>query len=313
MTTETVDPRFRGLDVWPMASVTAALLEGQMSAAAAAAAARETLSAAAEDAANRLSGATAQGRLIYVGAGASGRLAAQDGAELWPTFGWPHARLALLMAGGEEALLRSVEGAEDDADGASEATSALNPGPADVAVCVAASGRTPFVVEAARALRAAGGLTIGLSCNRDAPLAAHSDHPILLDTGAEVIAGSTRMAAGTAQKIAMNVLSTAIMVRLGRVHDNLMVDMAAANAKLSRRRIAMVQATASAGREISDTTAQAALAQADGWVKLAALIAHGHCPERSRAALQAADGRLRVALRALSETSRRNRPSDVSE
>ena len=291
MRTEDVDPRFAGFDAWPAEAMIAALVEGQLAAAAAANAARPALAAAATAAAARLEDPA--GRLIYAGAGASGRLAAQDGAELHPTFGWPHDRLVVLMAGGEAALVRSVEGAEDDADGARAAVAALGPGPADVLIAVAASGRTPWTVAAAEAAAAAGALTVGLANATPAPLLASVAHPVALPTGAEVIAGSTRMAAGTAQKIAMNALSTAVMARLGRVHDNLMVALSSSNAKLDARRAAIVARIAGT----DDAAARAALARADGCIRLAVLLLRGLDPPEARARLAQAGGRLREALR----------------
>ncbi len=239
MGTEDVSIRYRGLDTWPAADVVAALVEGQLAAVAAVHAARPILAAAAEAGAERLGGGS--GRIVYVGAGASGRLGVQDGVELFPTYGWPHDRLVYLMAGGDAALVRSVEGAEDDADDARSRIAELDIGPSDVVICVAASGRTPFAVAAASAARAAGAVVIGVTNNAGSPLAAESTHPIELLTGAEVVAGSTRMAAGTAQKAALNALSTTIMVRLHRVYDNVMVDLSSANAKLDRRRLQILR------------------------------------------------------------------------
>ena len=290
MLTEAVSPRFEALDTWPTPDVVAALVEAQIAAAASLVSVRERLGAAADEAARRLRDSS--GRILYAGAGASGRLAVQDGVELHPTFGWPHERLVLLMAGGEGALTRSTEGAEDDAGAAEERIEALGLGPADVAFVVAASGRTPFAVAAARAARARGALVIGLAGNLGAPLLEASDHPILLATGPEVVAGSTRMAAGTAQKAALNVLSTAIMVRLGRVHGNLMVDLASANVKLDRRRIEILRRIAPS----SEDEARGALDRAGGRIKLAALTLRGMGRDAALALLERTDGDLRAAL-----------------
>ena len=290
--TEDVSPRYAGLDAWPTPEVVSALVEAQVAAAAALLAVRADLARAAEEAAARLRDGT--GRIVYAGAGASGRLAAQDGVELLPTYGWPEGRLAYLLAGGEEALLRSVEGAEDDGEGAARRVEALGLGAGDVLLSVAASGRTPWAVEAARAARGRGALVVGLACNAGTPLLEAADHPILLATGAEVVAGSTRMAAGTAQKGAMNVLSTAIMVRLGRVHGNLMVDLSSTNLKLDRRRVAILRRVVPSG----EAEARDALARAGGWIKLAALLLRGHDEAEARARLDRAGGSLRVALEA---------------
>ena len=292
MSTEAVSPRYEALDTWPTADVVAAVTEGQLSAVAAVAAAREALAAAAEAAVGRLDGSA--GRIVYVGAGASGRLGVQDGVELAPTYGWPSERLVYLLAGGDAALIRSVEGAEDDGAGAAARIELLALGQDDVVLAVAASGRTPWAVEAAEAARGRGALVIGLASNPGSPLLAASDHGIALATGPEVVAGSTRMAAGTAQKAALNVLSTAIMVRLGRVHGNLMADLGSSNAKLDRRRVDILRRIVPA----DEASARAALLRAEGWIKLAALLLRGHEPGPARALLARHGGRLRPALEA---------------
>jgi N-acetylmuramic acid 6-phosphate etherase len=187
------------------------------------------------------------GRLFYAGAGTSIRIAVQDGTELGPTFDWPEARTGYLIAGGEGALREAVEGAEDDAAEAAAQVAEAGVGPPDAVIGIAASGRTPFTVAAVRAARDAGALTVGIAGATKAPLLEAAEHAICLATGPEVLAGSTRMKAGTAQKVALNLISTQVMVRLGRVHGGLMVDMRPANAKLRRRARAMVHATDGGG------------------------------------------------------------------
>jgi N-acetylmuramic acid 6-phosphate etherase len=182
----------------------------------------------------------AGGRLVYAGAGTSGRLAVQDGVELTPTYNWPSERLVFLVAGGMGALMRSVEGAEDNIEAAREEVAAADVGPNDVLIAVAASGRTPYAVAALEAARVRGALTIAIANNPGTPLLAAADHPIVADTGAEIVAGSTRMKAGTAQKAALNMLSTAIMLRCGLVHRGLMVNMRISNEKLAQRARRMV-------------------------------------------------------------------------
>ena len=172
---------------------------------------------------------------IYAGAGTSGRLAVQDGAELIPTFNWPAEKLLLLMAGGKDALLRSAEGAEDETDQAVRSSASTVSMPPDVVIAVAASGTTPFTLACLREARQRGALTIGIANNRGTPILDEADCPIWLDTGAEPIAGSTRMKAGTAQRVTLNLLSSLVMIRLGRVHEGLMVDVQAINAKLVQR------------------------------------------------------------------------------
>ena len=293
MRTEDVSPRFAGLDTWPAPDLVAALVEGQMAAVAAVRTASTALSAAVEAAADRLSGD--KGRLVYAGAGTSGRLAVQDGAELLPTYGWPVERLVYLMAGGEAALIHAVEGAEDDRDAAAEAVRVHGVGAADVVICVAASGGTPFTVAVAEAARAAGALTIGLANNADARLLTAVEHPILLLTGPEVVAGSTRLAAGTAQKSALNTFSTALMVRLKHTYSNLMVDLASSNIKLESRRVAMLRRIV----DVGDDAAAAALRAAGGHVKLAVLIARGLDRETAHGLLDRHGGDLRAALATL--------------
>lgn len=288
--TEGVSPRYAELDAWPAEDIVAALTEAQIAASGALLAVRPALTDAATAAAGRL--AEGHGRLVYAGAGASGRLAIQDAVELHPTYGWPADRLVLLLAGGDAALTRSVEGAEDEAEVARAAVAEHALGARDVVISIAASGRTPYAVAVAEAAREAGALVIGLANNPATPLLAAADHPILLQTGPEVIAGSTRMAAGTAQKAALNVLSTTIMVRLGRVYSNLMVDLASSNRKLDRRRREILHHVA--GADPADEAA--ALDRADGNIKVAALILAGLTPDGARDLLNRHGGNLRAAL-----------------
>lgn len=288
--TELSDPRFADLDAWDTPTLLAALWEGQLAAVAALGPALPALARAVEAAAARLAEG---GRLAYAGAGTSGRIAVQDGAELAPTFDWPAERLALLMAGGPEALLRAAEGAEDRADLARAEVEARGVGAGDVLVGVAASGATPFTLACVTEARARGALTIGLANSRSARLLEAAAFPVLIETGAEAIAGSTRMKAGTAQKAALNLFSTALMVRLGRVYRGQMVDMLARNDKLRRRAERMLIGLTGCGEE----EARAALREAGGKVKLAALmVLRGMERGAAEAALGQAGGHLRGAL-----------------
>jgi len=296
--TEDRNPLFADLDLWPTDQAVAAMAREQAAAAAAVEPEAEAIAAAADAAAARL--ADGSGRLVHVGAGTSGRLAVQDGVELGPTYDWPESRWAFALAGGAEALLTSVEGAEDDEGAGEAAMRGLGLGTADVVIGVAASGRTPFTVAAVRAAAAAGALTVGIAGNAGTPLLAAAAHPILIETGAEVLAGSTRMKAGTAQKIALNLLSTAIMLRLGRIHAGLMVAMRATNRKLRVRAAAMVGEIAGVGA----AEAQAALERAAGDIRTAVLLAKGLDQTAAEDALRAADGNLRSALAALPSGSR---------
>lgn len=265
------------------------MIEGQFAAVAAVRAARSQL----DDAVRAMEVRLAEGgKLIYAGAGTSGRLAVQDGAELMPTFSWPSDRLVLLIAGGEEALLHAVEGAEDQIEHAHDEIARHGVTSEDVLIAAAASGTTPFTLACLRGAKSAGALTVGIANNPGTPLLAEADHPIFLDTGSEPIAGSTRMKAGTAQRIAMNLLSSLLMIRLGRVYEGLMVDVQASNLKLAKRSEDMLRhLTGRSGDE-----ARTALAAAEGSVKLAVLLLHGCRAEEARALLERNGGRLRAAL-----------------
>lgn len=237
MSTEAIDPRSADLDLRSSLEVATLMLEANDRAVAVVGAALPAIAAAVDAVAARM---REGGRLLYVGAGTSGRLAVLDAAECVPTFSTSPDLVRAILAGGDEALVHSVEGAEDDADGGRAAIAREAVGPADSVVGIAASGSTPFVLGALAAARARGALTAAISCVAPAPILDAADLPIPVPTGAEVLAGSTRLAAGTAQKLVLNMLSTGVMVRLGRVHGNRMIDVAVTNAKLRRRAIGIV-------------------------------------------------------------------------
>ena len=295
MDTEGRLARYRDADRWPTEEALAAMLDNQQAAFVAVRNALPALTRAVQAAAARLA---ERGRLIYVGAGASGRLAVQDGVELYPTFGWPHDRLVYLLAGGDAAVIRSLEGAEDDAAAGAAEMAALGPTREDVVVAVAASGTTAFTLAAQAAARAGGALTIAMANNPTAPLLAQAEIPVLLHTGPEFLAGSTRMTAGTAQKIALNLFSTQLMTELGRVYEGLMVNVVPANAKLVDRSHRIVQAIA--GCDLP--TAAAAWRQAGQDIKLAVLLAEGLAPDEAAARLREARGDLRRARPAPTST-----------
>ncbi|MBS4075999.1 N-acetylmuramic acid 6-phosphate etherase [Ameyamaea chiangmaiensis] len=290
--TEGFDPAFTGLDHWPTATQMSALWAAQLAAVAAIGPAVPVIAQAVEAAVPRL---RSGGRLAYAGAGSSGRLGAQDGAELPPTFGWAHDRLILLIAGGEGALIRAVENAEDDRGAARSSVDAAGLGPDDVLIAVAASGRTPYTIACVEAARAAGALTIAVANSPAAPLLSAAHHAVLVETGSEPIAGSTRMKAGTAQKVVLNLLSTGMMTGLGHVHQGRMVDMQARNAKLRHRAVRMVADLAGCDAEC----AERALESVDRDIKRAVLVALGAAPAAAAAALRTADGRLHVARASL--------------
>ncbi|MES2959348.1 MAG: N-acetylmuramic acid 6-phosphate etherase [Pseudomonadota bacterium] len=231
-TTEDADARHPELDRYDTPALISAFAEDQQGAVAAVLAAVPELARAVDAAVPRIA---AGGRLIYVGAGTSGRLGVLDSVELNPTFSWPRERSRALMAGGDSAMYAAVEGAEDDGPQGSVDLHRLSPNENDVVLLIAASGATPYVLGALQAARASGALTIGIANNPGSALAAFAEVGVTLDTGAEVISGSTRLKAGTAQKIALNTFSSALMVRLHKVYGNLMVDLRATNAKLLRR------------------------------------------------------------------------------
>ena len=287
--TETILPRYADLDAWPPGDMLAAMWEAQLAAVAAVRPALPAIEAACVDAAARLA---TSGRLVMVGAGTSGRIGAQDGAELPPTFNWPQERLLLLMAGGDIAFTKSVENAEDDRDAAIAAILTHQVGQNDVVIGLAASGSTPFTTAAIIAARAAGALTIGMSNSAGGALLVEAEHAILVETGGEVIAGSTRMKAGTAQKVVLNLLSSTVMVLLGHVHRGLMVDMQAKNAKLRLRAVRMLRALTDCG----DDAATAALAVTDGRIKPAVLVVYGLDATAATQALARHSGVLRRAL-----------------
>lgn len=287
--TEHRDPRFADIDQWSSVDAIDAMLTGQIEALDALRAITLSIATAADAAASRLA---TGGRLIYAGAGTSGRVAVQDGVELGPTFGWPEQRLGYLLAGGLAALSHSAEGAEDDENAARLAVAKENISSADVVIGVAASGRTPFTRAALEAARSAGALTIGIANNPETPLLSIAEHGLLAATGSEIIAGSTRMKAGTAQKAVLNMLSTAIMLRLGRVYKGLMVDMQISNDKLLSRAEAMIVSLSSCSEEV----AAQALRLTGNDIKAAVLVANGMTPEAARAQLQAHNGILRQAI-----------------
>jgi N-acetylmuramic acid 6-phosphate etherase len=256
------------------------------------AAAAPALAALADEVAARLA---AGGRLFYAGAGTSGRLALLDAVECGPTFGVPEGLIIPLLAGGEGAFLRAAEGAEDDEAAAVAALAAHGFGPSDVLVGIAASGATPFTLAGVRQARALGALTGAIVNNPGSPLAAAAAIAVCIASGPEVIAGSTRLSAGTMQKIALNILSSTVMLRLGHVHGPYMVDMRATNAKLRARAVRMVMAIAGA----DEKAARAALAACGGQVKTAVvMLKRGISSQAAAQALLAANSSLRTALNA---------------
>lgn len=290
LTTEAVRPGLDDLDQRPVADVVDLLIAAEAAAHAAIRRAAPQLATAAERVAQRV---LAGGRLFYLGAGTPGRLAMLDAAELGPTFSAPPDLVVALLAGGEAAMIHAAEGAEDDATAAVIALHRHGLTSHDAVVGIAASGRTPYVVGGLRDAQTVGALTVAIVNNPASPAAAAAELAVELLTGPEVIAGSTRLTAGTAQKIALNTLSTAVMVRLGKTYGARMVDVRATNEKLRRRALRMVREITGA----SETQATRALEEAGGRVKPTIVALLGGCtiPEAERR-LQAAGGFVRAAL-----------------
>ncbi len=290
LATEQARPGLDDLDQRTPAALVDVLLDAEAQVPAVLAAARDSLAAAVDLAEQALA---AGGRLVYAGAGTPGRLAALDAAECPPTYGVAPDRVVALLAGGQPAAGASVEGAEDDADAGARHVTALRPTADDLVVGISASGRTPYVLGALDAARAAGSRTVAVVNNPGSPSAARADVAVELLTGPEVVAGSTRMTAGTAQKVALNVLSTAAMVRVGRTYGAWMVDVQTSNDKLRRRAARIVREVAG----VDAATADAALAAAGGSTPaaLVALLA-GVGPDEASRRLDASGGRVREAL-----------------
>lgn len=290
LNTESPSSRHPDLDLYALPELVDAFIEDQLQAVNAVRAAGPQLAAAVAAALPRIQ---AGGRILYAGAGTSGRLGVLDSVELYPTFSWPRERAVAILAGGEKAMFVAVEGAEDDAQQGGRDLLALQPTANDVLLALAASGGTPYVLGAIEAAKASGSLTIGFANNPEAPVTAAADIGITLDTGPEVISGSTRLKAGSAQKMALNTFSSSLMVKLHKVYGNLMVDLKPTNAKLVKRALALTVRASGA----SEADAAAVLAQCDQHVKTAIVaLRKGISVAQAQAALNAADGSIRVAL-----------------
>jgi len=290
LATESVRPDLDDLDRRPTDELVRTLVEGQRAAQTAAMAAVPTIAAAADAIAARL---MQGGRLFYVGAGTSGRLAILDASECPPTFNTPPELVIALIAGGPAAVQEAVEGAEDDAEAGAADLRARALRPNDAVVGITASGRTPYVVGALRHAREVGSCTVAIANNPRSALADVADIAIELLTGPEVIAGSTRLCAGTAQKIALSTLSTTVMVRLGKTYGPYMVDVRATNAKLRRRALRMVQQITGA----NEAASAKALEATQGRVKPAVVMLLGDCDAKEAVRrLEVADGHVREAL-----------------
>ncbi|MFI9806542.1 N-acetylmuramic acid 6-phosphate etherase [Streptomyces sp. NPDC052301] len=290
LTTEAFRPELADIDQLSTLDI-ARLMNGEDAGVPAAVAAQLPRIAAAIDAvAARMSRG---GRLVYAGAGTAGRLGVLDASECPPTFNTDPTQVVGLIAGGPTAMVTSVEGAEDSEELARQDLDALKLGPDDTVVGVSASGRTPYAVGAVEHARALGALTVGLACNENSALAAAAEHGIEVVVGPELITGSTRLKAGTAQKLVLNMISTLTMIRLGKTYGNLMVDVRASNDKLRARSRRIVSLATGA----SDEEIERALTETGGEVKNAilTLLAGVDGPTAARL-LEESDGHLRAAL-----------------
>jgi N-acetylmuramic acid 6-phosphate etherase len=290
--TEQVDDRYAAIDTASVAELALLMNEADSSVPAAVRLALPRIVPAIEAVTERLA---AGGRLVYIGAGSAGRMGVLDAAECPPTFSTPPGLVQAVIAGGGDALQIAVEGAEDDVAAGRAVVAARNVDASDAVVGIAASGRTPYVLAAVRAARERGALTVGLSCNRDTPLSAEALYPIEVLVGPEVVAGSTRLKAGTAQKLVLNMMSTIAMVRLGKTYGNLMVDLRVTNAKLRDRALRIVERVTGASRR----DAEMALELSGLDVKIA-IVMLGASSSVDEAAVRLAThgGRLREALEA---------------
>jgi N-acetylmuramic acid 6-phosphate etherase len=290
--TEQVDERFSAVDSASVAEIAALMSDADAEVPAAVRRALTQIVPAIEAVTERLA---AGGRLVYIGAGTAGRMGVLDAAECPPTFSTPPDQVLAIMAGGDEAIMTAVEGAEDDLEAGRAAVDEHGITAADAVVGIAASGRTPFVLAAVRAARERGALTIGISCNQDTPLSSESQWPIEVSVGPEVLAGSTRLKAGTAQKLVLNMISTVAMVRLGKTYGNLMVDLRVTNAKLRDRALRIIERITGVTRPEADAALQAAGLD----VKVAImLLSRVSTVDEAHRRLAAHAGRLREALEA---------------
>lgn len=290
LATEATDPRFAQIDRMSTADLAATMNDADQTVPAAVRAALPQVVAAIDGIAGRMARG---GRLIYIGAGTAGRLGVLDASECPPTFSTPPELVVAIIAGGPAAVVTPAEGAEDDSEAGAAAIDDAGVGQLDSVVGIASSGRTPYVVAALTRARELGAFTVGLTANVGSAVAKAAEQPIEVVVGPEVLSGSTRLKAGTAQKLVLNMISTITMVRLGKTYGNLMVDVRPTNHKLRERAVRIVRQTTGA-----DASAARAALVAAGWdVKAAAVTLRlGVDVPTARARLEAAGGRLRDAF-----------------
>ncbi|WP_105036892.1 N-acetylmuramic acid 6-phosphate etherase [Cryobacterium aureum] len=290
LTTEEADPRFAEIDRMSVGNLAALMNDADATVPTAVALALPSIVPAIEATALRMK---AGGRLIYVGAGTPGRIGVLDASECPPTFSTPPEQVFAIIAGGLKAIVSPCEGAEDDPAAGASAIDAAGVTSLDTVIGIASSGRTPYVVAAVARARELGALSIGLSCNRGTVLSEAAEFGIEVLVGAEILSGSTRLKAGTAQKLVLNMFSTIVMVQLGKTYGNLMVDVKPTNVKLRARALGIVRTIAGVSRD----RAEAALATSGNNVKLAIVLLRTGCsPEEAGARLSTVNGNLRAAL-----------------
>ena len=304
MRTEALHRSAEGLDIQPPHVVLSALADAQIEAAAAVKNSVPEIAAAARLIADKLGGG---GRLVYAAAGSSGLMALADALELPGTYGIARDRIVILIAGGDEALHNLPGGPEDDTTEAEKAVVDAGVGPADCLIAISASGSTPYAVRALEVAKVRGAATVAIANNGNAPLFDKADVAVLIETPPEVIAGSTRMGAGTAQKIALNMMSTLADVHLGHVHDGYMINLTADNKKLRDRASRIVSAITGRGKD----EAERLLERGGGQVKTAILLAAGAASaDAARKLLDGTGQKLRPALSAI-EGSKGQQTSDL--
>lgn len=290
LTTEAGDPRYAHIDELPTDALAELMNDADATVPAAVRRALPSIVTAIDAITARMSRG---GRLLYIGAGTSGRLGVLDASECPPTFGTPPSLVRGIIAGGPSAIVTPVEGAEDDPEAGAAAVAGAGVTEIDVVVGIASSGRTPYVIGAVRQAGSLGALTVGLSCNADAELSTVCELAIEVPVGPEVVAGSTRLKAGTAQKLVLNMISTIVMVRLGKTYGNLMVDLVPTNEKLRHRAVGIVSDIAG----VAAADARAALDATAFDIKEAVLVARlGVSPDDAAERLHRNGGHLRRAM-----------------
>ncbi len=292
LNTETIDPRYSQIDFLTTSELLKLMNENDQGVSLSVAKVLPQIEQAILEITKRMSQG---GRLIYVGAGTSGRLGVLDASECIPTFSIPDGVVIGLIAGGDAALRKGIEGAEDNRDGAIPELQNLKLAKLDTVVGIAASGRTPYAIGAMDFARSVGALSVALTCNPNSEMSRYADIAIEIDSGPEILAGSTRMKAGTAQKLVLNMISTVTMINLGKTFGNLMVDLQVTNVKLKDRAIRIIQAAT----QVDAKRAEAALSAANNQVKgaIVMLLLQVSAPE-AQTALESANSRVREALKA---------------